>query len=711
MLKQKKKLINFRPLFFSFVIFLLGIIFSFKLFSGNVLYIVLACVLLLGIIISCCLYKKFYTLILLIAMFFAGCGSGFLTEKIYLGERYTVSQNVVGRVTDNIKEENNYFRVVLEDVFVGDDGCGNLSVMIFKDDTKLVKAGDIISFNSHIDQVKLFEIGKFNSFYIRDGVTHSTEIQTSDLTIKNGDLRVDEVIRSELRTLLEDYMDDYSAGLAFAVLTGDKVILETEVNEIYKEAGIVHLLAVSGLHISFLMMLLAFLLKKCKVNKYVNFAIIFSILIFYCWVCGFTPSVLRATIMSCVFLLATLFGKEYDRLSTLSFAGFVILFINPLFAFDIGFLMSFCCVFAIFTIFDPIVKGLRKIFPSFVANALAISLSAQIGVFPFLTMIGGELNLLSVFANFVIIPIFSLLYPLLFVFVFISIIPYLGYILKLIEWGFEAILEIAKFFSSTVAYMRLQEMDFYIVLVFFLAIFVLSYFMMTKLRIKVLMISILIFLTSMFFMTEKLTIKNDNQVAVISKFGNSSYFLTDESGETLFVGNDFGALEKRFLVESNIDKVDYCLIFDGEGESSRIFDDFTIVYGVEKIVTPNVFSSLKQEEVVDVNKSKFIGNFIYEYVYLNNQSVGLCIKQNSHKFFFTTNTVLSYNEKEKLKQIGEEEFDFVFLGDKNEISSYFKKSKNRVGYYENDVNLSYANDGNFKICFEENVFYKRSLDR
>ena len=209
---------------------------------------------------------------------------------------------------------------MLDDCFIGEEKAKNIVLSVRKDVDIEIKNGDILSFNSYVNKVHLFELGKFNTYYLRNKTAYESSVNSSNLTVTSGNIKFDEKVRAKLKEVLYSNMSEEGVGIAFAALTGDKSSLDDEVKNNFRKSGIIHLLTVSGLHITFLIALLSFVLKKCKVNKYVNFALIFAFLGFYCYICGFTPSVLRASIMGLILILAPIFGKEYDRLTTLSMA-------------------------------------------------------------------------------------------------------------------------------------------------------------------------------------------------------------------------------------------------------------------------------------------------------------------------------------------------------------------------------------------------------
>ena len=119
--------------------------------------------------------------------------------------------------------------------------------------------------------------------------------------------------------------DTFFTDIGYAMLFGESDILEDEVNDSFKYSGVAHLLAVSGFHISVIVSVLVFLLNKLKANKGVMISVVGVILAFYAYLCSFSPSVIRAILMSLLLMYANIKNKEYDRLSALSLSLIVIL--------------------------------------------------------------------------------------------------------------------------------------------------------------------------------------------------------------------------------------------------------------------------------------------------------------------------------------------------------------------------------------------------
>ena len=184
--------------------------------------------------------------------------------------------------------------------------------------------------------------------------------------------------------------------------------------ELFSLAGISHILVVSGLHVGFLVGMIFGLLRLLKLKRIPSTIITFIILLLYNIVCGFSPSVVRASIMAIVLMLSKVFGGEYDGLNSLGLAGFITLLIQPLFVFDYGFLMSYGCVAAIYLLCPTLTKLFRKFLPRKAGDLIAVSISASLGFLPFLAMFASKVNLLSPFINLLIVPIFSIFFPISF---------------------------------------------------------------------------------------------------------------------------------------------------------------------------------------------------------------------------------------------------------------------------------------------------------
>ncbi|RKM62258.1 DNA internalization-related competence protein ComEC/Rec2 [Butyrivibrio sp. CB08] len=155
----------------------------------------------------------------------------------------------------------------------------------------------------------------------------------------------------QVRIFLEDVLDGVlpseDAGVMKAMLLGDKAYLDEETKDMYKSSGIMHILAVSALHISIIGMGLYKLLRRLRLNSVV--ASLFAIVFMYSYgvMCGMGTSSFRAISMFVLRLLAPLVGRTYDLISGLSLAEILLLLDQPLYLYNSGFLFSFGAVVGI----------------------------------------------------------------------------------------------------------------------------------------------------------------------------------------------------------------------------------------------------------------------------------------------------------------------------------------------------------------------------
>ena len=200
-------------------------------------------------------------------------------------------------------------------------------------------------------------------------------------------------------TLLQLY-SDASAGVLTAMLVGDKDLLPEEVETLYRQNGISHILAISGLHISMLCMGFFRLLRKVRIPLKAATFLTLAFLGFYVVLSGASTSSLRAGIMCLVLLLAKLLRRSYDLLSSLSFAAMCVTFLRPQELSSAGFLLSFGAVLGVAT-----VQSIEKSIEQKMGSALRFGLGIQLVTLPTSLWFYYEFSPYSIFLNLVIIPL------------------------------------------------------------------------------------------------------------------------------------------------------------------------------------------------------------------------------------------------------------------------------------------------------------------
>ncbi len=149
------------------------------------------------------------------------------------------------------------------------------------------------------------------------------------------------VLKQRMRESISSLYPSEKAGVLAAMIIGDKDLLSEEVEELYRQNGISHILAISGLHISMLCMGLFGVLRKLTVPVKASAAVAVVFLLFYVVFTGASTSSMRAGIMCLVTFGAILLRRSYDLLSSLAMAAMLVTFIRPGELTSAGFLLSF----------------------------------------------------------------------------------------------------------------------------------------------------------------------------------------------------------------------------------------------------------------------------------------------------------------------------------------------------------------------------------
>ena len=409
-----KKIFNFRPLFYCFVAFFSAILFAQYLFKTDWIYLGIFIFLLFGFLIVSIIRNKIKIYLCVLAFFSLGLLGYCVEASTYNVQSYTGNVEITGRVSSNYIEDNKQ-KIILDNVII-DENVVNENIYLIIYGSPYLNNGDIIEFVDNIENVYAYYNNNFSSFYYKNNIRYFASVSGSNIQIIGNDIHLNDTIRNSIKEKLNQNMASDKSSLAYSMLFGDKSDVDINLMEDYRVSGVAHILSISGLHIGILVGFLYWLLKKLKSSNLISFLIITCVLIFYCYLCGFSPSVARASLMSVCVLGGTFLGRKNDFLSSIGLAGLIILLIRPFFAYDIGFQLSFGCVIGIAMFYTPIYNALLKIkTPKFIASSLTLSITAQFFILPVLINAFGGASLFSIFLNVLVIPVFSFAYIILFI--------------------------------------------------------------------------------------------------------------------------------------------------------------------------------------------------------------------------------------------------------------------------------------------------------
>lgn len=211
--------------------------------------------------------------------------------------------------------------------------------------------------------------------------------------------------------------DDLALLSAFSV--GEKRGFPQLLRDAYSDAGISHLLALSGLHLGIFYMVLVWLLgfmRGGRVLYVLRELVVVTLLWGFAFVAGLTASVVRAAILFTAVSLGRCLRRDGSSLNSLALAAMLMLLWSPRLLFDVSFQLSFAAVTSIVLIARPLQEIVRwekggKVYRIF-TSALAVSLAAQVGVMPFVWYYFGTFPLYFLLANLLLVPLATLLMSL-----------------------------------------------------------------------------------------------------------------------------------------------------------------------------------------------------------------------------------------------------------------------------------------------------------
>ncbi len=217
--------------------------------------------------------------------------------------------------------------------------------------------------------------------------------------------------REYLGLLIDHTYSEKDASVMKAMLLGEKGLLESETKQLYQANGIIHILSISGLHISLLGMGLYRMLKKYRCPRAVCALLPVAVMISYGLMTGMAVSALRAICMFCIRMGAGILHRTYDMLTALAVAGILVLAGQPLYLYYSGFLFSFGALLAI-GLFAPILEKMiagRSKLSQKAASMLSAGLSVSLVTLPVYLYFYFEYPLYSVLLNLLIVPSMTLL--------------------------------------------------------------------------------------------------------------------------------------------------------------------------------------------------------------------------------------------------------------------------------------------------------------
>ncbi|WP_127846083.1 ComEC/Rec2 family competence protein [Psychroflexus aestuariivivens] len=259
----------------------------------------------------------------------------------------------------------------------------------------------------------------YKTYMSRQGMLSAVNVDHKQLEVLPSKgfsiLAIGEKMRNKIQLKLDQtQFSQAQLGIIQALILGQKQDISEQTYDDFAKAGVVHILAVSGLHVGIILIILQWLTYPLLFIPKGRIIRTFTVLIgiwFFAAIAGFSPSVVRAAVMFSFLTVAINFHRKTSAINTLALSLILLLSINPFDIFQVGFQLSYMAVFAI-VLLQP---RLYKIYtPRFYLDRmlwgiLTVTITAQIGVLPLSLFYFHQFPGLFMLTNLVIIPFLGVL--------------------------------------------------------------------------------------------------------------------------------------------------------------------------------------------------------------------------------------------------------------------------------------------------------------
>lgn len=349
-----------------------------------------------------------------------------------------------------------------------------------------------------------------------------------------------------------------------AIILGDKSELDKQIKENFQMGGISHLLAISGMHINFIVILVTFLIEKLTKDNRLKKKLTILILVLYATIIDFSPSAIRAIIMANMHILSILLLRSDSFPVNISLSSLILLIKNPYYIIDSGFLLSFVATISIVCIFKKItIKTFKNKLVQKLYESIMLSISANILILPIIINLFKKISLSTILIGIIVSPFIFIIDGIGLISLFLP-----SFILKIIQPVIEIFISVFDFISSIhFLTIYIKTLTIFQILLYYSVVF--KYLIKPKRNILKKIINVLIISTLVLDITINLY-KNINQnleIYMIDVEQGDSTLIKTPIGRTILV--DGGGSENYnvgenvlipYLLNKKINKIDYLMI-------------------------------------------------------------------------------------------------------------------------------------------------------
>lgn len=249
-------------------------------------------------------------------------------------------------------------------------------ILYIPKDVEKLEYGSIIKINAqYTEATRDRNYGGFNyKTYLRTKKIYGIfNVEDAEI-VKNGSDNIIIKLRKYIKSKLREKLKKENSELAISLIVGDRSHISSEVEDNFKKANLMHMLAISGAHFSYVILIATFISNRLQ-HKRLGQLIQIIAIIFFMNLTGNTASVVRAGIMSILLIGSSICKRQNDSLNNIAISAIIQIINNPYIIFDSGFMLSYSGVLGIILFYKKISEHIHF-------KSIALTISANIFIIP-----------------------------------------------------------------------------------------------------------------------------------------------------------------------------------------------------------------------------------------------------------------------------------------------------------------------------------------
>ncbi len=622
-----------------------------------------------------------FTLIIFLISIFISCQITISYENKFKEKPENMTQlNITCVVKSQVKVKEHSTEFIVE-VIDKKDKLNKMKLLVDDNNKMQIQYGDILKISGKFQEISSYKnpgVFNYQQSLKKQKIIGNIKIQKIEkIGESNNVLKIFSDINKRIKNKIENNFSENTSSILKAIVIGDKENINEEILTNIQDNGLSHIIAISGMHISCIVLIVNAILNKFIIDNRKKKIILIISLVIFIFIIGFIASAVRATIMTILMILSKLLFRKNKFEIDISIASLVILIYNPYYLIDAGFLLSFGATIGIMLIIPKLSKNnFKNKVIKYCIQTFLISVSVNIFILPITIIFFKRISITGIITSVLISP-------------FVFIIEFLGIITIFLPTKFIYLIKplveviVTTFIKITQInigsfYLKvptiLEIIVYYLIFICILNKKIKKYF---KIPIATVIIAILI---------SKIDIKNELKIYFVDVEQGDCTLIQTENNKTILIdggGNTNSDIGKNvlipYLLNKKINYIDYVII--SHFDTDHVGGILTLLetFKTSKVIIGKQYENSENlENFINIINKKKIETIIVkkgDRITLDDATY-LDILWPDEKNIITSNLM---NNESLICKLNYNNFSMLFSGDiEKEVEEKIIKDKNAV---------------------------------